>query len=132
MTLVDASAAASAGTGDRSAERSDRPGGDRSHPLRLHVERTRSERVLRWVCHRPDLVDDVTPPPESALARAISGGRLRAAVGRDGDLYVDFGDPDALEDPIVVRGIHDAVVSSLANGRWEATASVTPVQVRRR
>lgn len=101
-------------------------------PRRVHVERTGSPRVLRWVCRRADLVDDLPSPAGSPLAALAAHGVIRRAVGRDGDVIVDFGDATAIADTDRVRRVHDAVVATLAIEPWERTVSVTPVTLRRR
>lgn len=102
-----------------------RPTPARSNPFRVHVERTQSDRVLRWVCRRVDLIGDVSAPAGSALAEMVSVGELHAALGRDGDLLVDFGTASHAQDPHVVARVHEAIVEALTTDPWEATRSET-------
>ncbi len=111
--------------------RPDVPDRSSASPWQVHVEQTRLPNVLRWVCRRRDLVDDVTPPSGSALAMLIDDD-VRWVVGRDGDLVIAFTDAGAVEDTARVRRVHDAVVATLRIDPWTRGASLTPVTLRSR
>lgn len=98
----------------------------RANPYRTHVERTASEDVLRWVCGRPDLVDDAAPPPGTDLLALVANGGVVGAVGRSGDVLVRF-TPGGTDRPDLVQQVHDAVVAALATGQWTVSAAVTQV-----
>ncbi len=95
--------------------------------LAIHVERTPSPDVLRWVCRRPDLDGTPRPPSGSQLERLISDGVVTSLAVRDGDILIRVA-PHA---PSSVMRIHDAVVDALRTGSWRSTPEWTSVTIRR-
>lgn len=95
--------------------------------LAIHVERTASPGVLRWVCRRPDLDGTPVPPSASQLERLISDGVVTSLAVRDGDLLLHVA-PDTTSN---VAHLHDAVVDALRIGAWLSPPEWTRVTIRK-
>ena len=96
----------------------------------LHVERTGSERVLRWVCRSDDLQDRQPAPLDSELGRLADSGRIEAAGSDAGDVLVWFRSESEVQDRTLVREVHRAVATDAATGSWKVPGGPTPVSVR--
>lgn len=104
----------------------------RRDPNRVHVERTASPTVLRWVCRRPDLDHTPVPPTGGRFDRLFADGTVVSVDVARGDLLVAFGSPAAVADRAVVARVHDAVVEALGSPEWRAGGAEAGVEIRRR
>lgn len=98
----------------------------------LHVERTAEPRVLRWVCHRPDLDQTPVPPRGSRLASLVDDGTVEFIVVTHGDLIVAFPSTADLTDGASVASVHRAVAESLTMPGWAPRSDESSVALRRR
>ena len=96
----------------------------------LHVERTGSERVLRWVCRSDDLQDRQPAPLDSELGRLVDSGRIEAAGSDAGDVLVCFHSEADLQERTLVSEVHRAVGADVASGSWYLPSGPTPVSLR--
>ena len=96
----------------------------------LHVERTGSGRVLRWVCRSDDLQQRQPAPSDSELGRLVDSGRIEAAGSDAGDILVWFRSESDVEDRTLVREVHRAVSADVASGSWYLPSGPTPVSLR--
>lgn len=101
-------------------------------PPKMHVERTSSPLVLRWVCRRHDLSGTPLPPVGSHLSEALGEGTITAISFDDGDLLIAFPDATATANRELLGRIDEAVREAVALPGWSAPREEEPVSIRLR